>query len=39
VTGLLGLLFWAGLLIGPLLALAGSAIVLVRSARRPGPAG
>ena len=38
VTGILGLLLWAGLLIGPLLALAGSAVILVRSAGRPGPA-
>jgi hypothetical protein len=37
-TGILGLLLWAGLLIGPLLALAGSAVILVRSAGRPGPA-
>jgi hypothetical protein len=36
VTGILGLLMWAGLLIGPVLALAGSAAVLVRSAGRPG---
>jgi hypothetical protein len=38
VTGILGLLLWAGLLIGPVLALAGSAVILVRSAGRPGPA-
>jgi hypothetical protein len=38
VAGILGLLLWAGLLIGPLLALAGSAVILVRSATRPGPA-
>jgi hypothetical protein len=38
VTGILGLLLWAGLLIGPLLALAGSAVILVRSAGRYGPA-
>ena len=31
VIGILGLLLWAGLLIGPLLALAASAIILVRS--------
>ncbi|MDD1683054.1 MAG: hypothetical protein LUO98_04365, partial [Methanoregula sp.] len=37
-TGILGLLLWAGLLIGPLLALVGSAVIFVRSARRPGPA-
>jgi len=32
VVGILGLLLWAGLIIGPLLALAASAIILVRSA-------
>jgi hypothetical protein len=37
VIGILGLLLWAGLLLGPLLALAGSAILIVRSAGRPGP--
>jgi hypothetical protein len=36
VIGILGLLLWAGLLIGPVLALAGSAAVLVRSAIKPG---
>jgi hypothetical protein len=38
VTGILGLLLWAGFLIGPLLALTGSAVILVRSAGRTGPA-
>jgi len=38
VIGILGLLLWAGLIIGPLLALAASAIILVRSAGRPAPA-
>jgi hypothetical protein len=38
VIGILGLLLWAGLIIGPLLALAASAIILVRSAGKPGPA-
>ena len=38
VTGILGLLLWAGLLIGPLLAMAGSAVMLVRSVRRSGSA-
>ncbi len=38
VTGILGLLLWAGLLIGPLLALAGAAVILVRSAGHPRPA-
>ncbi len=38
VIGILGLLLWAGLLIGPLLALAASAIILVRSFGRSGPA-
>ena len=37
VIGILGLLLWAGLIIGPLLALAASAIILVRSAGRPAP--
>ncbi len=38
VTGILGLLLWAGVLIGPLPVLAGSAVLLARSVRRPGPA-
>ena len=38
VIGILGLLLWAGLIIGPLLALAASAIILVRSAGKPDPA-
>lgn len=37
-TGILGLLLWAGLLIGPLLAMTGSAVMLVRSVRRSGSA-
>jgi hypothetical protein len=38
VIGILGLLLWAGLIIGPLLALAASAIILVRSAGKTGAA-
>ena len=38
VIGILGLLLWAGLLVGPLLALAASVISLMRMAGRPGPA-
>ena len=38
VTGILGLLLWAGLVIGPVLALAGSVIIFVRCARKSGPA-
>jgi hypothetical protein len=38
VTGILGLLLWAGLLIGPLLALVAGAVILVRAAGRAGPA-
>ncbi len=38
LIGILGLLLWAGLIIGPVLALAGSVVILVRSAVRPGPA-
>jgi hypothetical protein len=38
VTGILGLLMWAGLVIGPVLALAGSVIIVVRSTGKPGPA-
>ncbi|HET6581754.1 MAG TPA: hypothetical protein VFG36_07725 [Methanoregula sp.] len=38
VVGILGLLLWAGLIIGPLLALAASAIILIRSAGKSGPA-
>jgi hypothetical protein len=38
VMGILGLLLWAGLLAGPLLALAAGAVILVRAARRSGPA-
>ena len=38
VIGILGLLLWAGLIIGPLLALVASAIILMRSAGKPAPA-
>jgi len=38
VTGILGLLLWAGLVIGPVLALAGSVIIFVRCAGKSGPA-
>jgi hypothetical protein len=37
VIGVLGLLLWAGLIIGPLFALAGSGIILVQSSGSPGP--
>jgi len=38
LIGLLGLLVWAGLIVGPLLALAGGIMILARQARRAGPA-
>ena len=38
VTGILGLLLWAGLVIGPVFALASSVIIFVRCARESGPA-
>ncbi len=37
LVGLLGLLLWAGLLIGPVLAIAGGVLVLVQHYRRPSP--
>jgi hypothetical protein len=38
VIGILGLLLWAGLIFGPLLALVASAIIIVRSPGKPSPA-
>jgi hypothetical protein len=35
VIGLLGLLLWAGLIIGPVLALISGVLILVKHARRP----
>jgi hypothetical protein len=37
VIGILGLLLWAGLIIGPLFALAGSVFLVARHAGKPGP--
>ncbi len=37
VVGLLGLALWAGLLVGPLLAVAGGVLVMAQYARRTGP--
>ena len=38
IVGLLGLLLWAGLLVGPVLALAGGILVMVQHTRKSGPA-
>jgi hypothetical protein len=36
--GLLGLLFWAGLIIGPVLALISGALTLIKTAMKSGKA-
>ena len=38
LVGLLGLALWAGLLVGPVLAIAGGVLVVVQHFRRPSPA-
>ena len=38
LVGFLGLLLWAGLLVGPVLAIAGGILALAEHFRRPGPA-